>query len=186
MLLQAVLDDGRLTTLRRVVDFKNTVLIMTSNVGSQHLVRLRDDGASAAELEAAAERELRATFRPEFLNRIDDIIFFAPLGMAELGPIVRIQVARFSKLLADKQLTLELTDQAVARIAQEGYDPTYGARPLKRAISKLVIDPLALELLAGRYRAGDAIVVDVGPDDQLVFRAGPAPAQPAHANGAAA
>ncbi|MBK9031288.1 MAG: ATP-dependent chaperone ClpB [Myxococcales bacterium] len=169
VLLQ-VLDDGRLTDGQgRVVDFKNTVLIMTSNVGSQHLVRMRDAGADARAMEAAADRELRATFRPEFLNRIDDIIFFAPLGKEQLAPIIRIQLARFGTLLADKGLTLELTDRAVAQIAEEGYDPTYGARPLKRAIGKLVIDPLALELLAGRYQAGDAILVDVGADGALTF-----------------
>jgi ATP-dependent Clp protease ATP-binding subunit ClpB len=151
VLLQ-VLDDGRLTDGQgRVVDFKNTVLIMTSNVG----------------------RELRATFRPEFLNRIDDIVFFAPLGKEQLAPIIRIQVARFAKLLADKGLTMKLTDRAVAAVAEEGYDPTYGARPLKRAISTLIIDPLALELLAGHFRAGDHIVVDVGPDGLRFEKAHP-------------
>lgn len=188
VLLQ-VMDDGRLTDGQgRVVDFKNTVVIMTSNVGSQHLVRLRETGAQPAALEAAADRELRATFRPEFLNRIDDIVFFAPLGAAELAPIVRIQVARYAKLLADKGLTLELTDRAVARLAADGYDPAYGARPLKRAIGKRVIDPLAMALLAGDFAAGDTIVVDVDGADRpgadltgadLTFRK-------AHAQGAAA
>ncbi|MBK7071781.1 MAG: ATP-dependent chaperone ClpB [Myxococcales bacterium] len=178
VLLQ-VLDDGRLTDGQgRVVDFKNTVLIMTSNVGSQHLVRMREGGADAKAMEAAADRELRATFRPEFLNRIDDIVFFAPLGKEQLAPIIRIQVARFAKLLADKGLTMKLSDRAIAAIAEEGYDPTYGARPLKRAISTLVIDPLAMELLAGHFHAGDHIVVDVGPDG-LRF-------EKAHAQGAAA
>ncbi len=178
VLLQ-VLDDGRLTDGQgRVVDFKNTVLIMTSNVGSQHLVRMREGGADAKAMEAAADRELRATFRPEFLNRIDDIVFFAPLGKEQLAPIIRIQVARFAKLLADKGLTMKLSDRAVEAIAEEGYDPTYGARPLKRAISAMVIDPLAMELLAGHFRAGDHIVVDVGPDG-LRF-------EKAHAQGAAA
>ncbi len=164
VLLQ-VLDDGRLTDGQgRVVDFKNTVLIMTSNVGSQHLVRMREGGADAKAMEAAADRELRATFRPEFLNRIDDIVFFAPLGKEQLAPIIRIQVARFAKLLADKGLTMKLSDRAIEAIADEGYDPTYGARPLKRAISTMVIDPLAMELLAGHFRAGDHIVVDVGGD----------------------
>ena len=160
VLLQ-VLDDGRLTDGQgRVVDFKNTVLIMTSNVGSQHLMRLHDAGADARAVEAAVDRELRATFRPEFLNRIDDIIHFAPLGADQLAPIVRIQLARFATLLADKQLGLELTDRAVAFLAQDGYDPAYGARPLKRTIGKRVIDPLALELLAGRYQPGDTVRVD--------------------------
>ena len=178
VLLQ-VLDDGRLTDGQgRVVDFKNTVLIMTSNVGSQHMERLRERGASRATIEEAVQQELRATFRPEFLNRIDDIILFAPLGKDELTPIVRIQLARFAKLLTDRGLALTLTDRAVARIAEEGYDPAYGARPLKRAIQKLVIDPLATQLLTGAFVPGDTIVVDATPadlgDGGLVFtKAGP-------------
>ena len=165
VLLQ-VLDDGRLTDGQgRVVDFKNTVLIMTSNVGSSHMERLREGGASRAKIEEAVTGELRRTFRPEFLNRIDDIIFFAPLGRAELAPITRIQLARFAKLLADRGLSLSITDRAVARISEEGYDPAYGARPLKRAISKLVVDPLSILLLSGAYQPGDTIVVDAPPAD---------------------
>src|SRR5690242_5158091 len=116
VLLQ-VLDDGRLTDGQgRVVDFKNTVVIMTSNVGSQHLLRLT--AHNRVEIEKLAMRELQAAFRPEFLNRIDEIIFFEPLGEAQLAQIVRIQVARFGKLLAERELTLDLTDRAVARIAE--------------------------------------------------------------------
>src|SRR5207249_3883924 len=114
-------------------------------------------------------RDLQTTFRPEFLNRIDEIIFFEPLGEAQLAQIVRIQVQRFGKLLAERQMTLTLSDQAVARVAESGYDPVYGARPLKRALQKLVIDPLANRLLAGDFQPGDTIEADVS-NGGIVFR----------------
>ncbi|HTJ47149.1 MAG TPA: ATP-dependent chaperone ClpB [Kofleriaceae bacterium] len=158
VLLQ-VLDDGRLTDGQgRVVDFKNTVVIMTSNVGSQHLVRMNADNRVATEQRAM--EELQKTFRPEFLNRIDEIIFFEPLKREAMDEIVRIQMHRYDHLLAERNLTLRLTDRAVAQVAERGYDPVYGARPLKRAIQKLVIDPLATELLSGHFTAGDGIVGD--------------------------
>jgi ATP-dependent Clp protease ATP-binding subunit ClpB len=167
VLLQ-VLDDGRLTDGQgRTVDFRNTVVIMTSNVGSQHLLRLGKD--NRAQIEDLAMRELQTTFRPEFLNRIDEIIFFEPLGEAQLGQIVRIQLERFQKLLAERQISISLSDLAVARVAEAGYDPVYGARPLKRALQKLVIDPLATRLLAGEFHAGDHVLVDVD-HEQIVFR----------------
>jgi ATP-dependent Clp protease ATP-binding subunit ClpB len=159
VLLQ-VLDDGRLTDGQgRTIDFKNTVVIMTSNAGSQHLLRMTKDNRT--EMERAAMSELQKTFRPEFLNRIDEIIFFDPLGEDQLGQIVRIQVKRFEKLLAERQITLHLSDQAVAKVAEAGYDPIYGARPLKRALQKLVIDPLATQLLTGEFQPGDHIECDV-------------------------
>ena len=167
VLLQ-VLDDGRLTDGQgRTVDFKNTVVIMTSNTGSQHLLRLTKD--NRAQIEQLVMRELQTAFRPEFLNRIDEIIFFEPLGEAQLAQIVRIQVQRFQKLLADRQITLYLSDQAVARVAEAGYDPVYGARPLKRALQKLVIDPLATRLLSGDFQPGDAIEADVS-NGEVMFR----------------
>jgi len=113
--------------------------------------------------------DLRQIFRPEFLNRIDEIIFFEPLGEAQLAEIVKIQVARFDKLLAERQITLHLSDQAVARVAEAGYDPIYGARPLKRALQKLVIDPLATSLLSGHFQSGDSIEADVDGEG-IVFR----------------
>jgi ATP-dependent Clp protease ATP-binding subunit ClpB len=175
VLLQ-VLDDGRLTDGQgRTVDFKNTLVIMTSNVASQHLLDL--SRGNREQIEHRTLEELRKTFRPEFLNRIDEVIFFEPLHQDQLGKIVRIQLARFAPLLAERQLSLVLTDQAVARIAEAGYDPVYGARPLKRALQKLVIDPLALRLLAGEFVSGDEIVVDV-IDGEIEFRK--------HAKGAAA
>jgi ATP-dependent Clp protease ATP-binding subunit ClpB len=166
VLLQ-VLDDGRLTDGQgRTVDFRNTVVIMTSNIGSTHLLKLTRDNRD--QIEKLVMRELSAAFRPEFLNRIDEVIFFNPLGEAQLGQIVRIQIERFQKLLVERQITLNLTDQAVARIAEAGYDPVYGARPLKRALQKLVIDPLATRLLAGDFQPGDRI--EAGTEgERIVF-----------------
>ena len=159
VLLQ-VLDDGRLTDGQgRTVDFKNTVVIMTTNVGSAHLLELRADNRT--QVEQRTLNELRGVFRPEFLNRIDEIIFFEPLGESQLAYIVHIQVERFQKLLAERQLSLVLTEAAVARVAEVGYDPVYGARPLKRVLQKLVIDPLAVQLLAGAFQPNDEIVADV-------------------------
>ena len=167
VLLQ-VLDDGRLTDGQgRTVDFKNVVIIMTSNTGSHHLLKLTAD--NRAQIEALAMRELQATFRPELLNRIDEIIFFEPLGEAQLSQIVRIQIQRFDTLLAERQITLHLSDQAVARVVEAGYDPVYGARPLKRALQKLVIDPLATKLLTGDVQTGDHVEADV-EGDAIVFR----------------
>ncbi|HET7499650.1 MAG TPA: ATP-dependent chaperone ClpB [Kofleriaceae bacterium] len=166
VLLQ-VLDDGRLTDGQgRTVDFRNTVVIMTTNVGSAHLLKLTRDNRD--QIEKLAMRELQTTFRPEFLNRIDETIFFEPLGEAQLSRIVRIQVQRFDRLLAERQITLALTDQAVARVAEAGYDPVYGARPLKRALQKLVIDPLATHLLAGDFQPGDQLEAGV-EGDHIVF-----------------
>jgi ATP-dependent Clp protease ATP-binding subunit ClpB len=169
VLLQ-VLDDGRLTDGQgRTVDFRNTVIIMTTNVGSQHLLKLGADNRDA--IEKLVTRELGQTFRPEFLNRVDEIIFFEPLGGSQLHKIVRIQAARFDKLLAERQLTLHLTDQAVARVAESGYDPVYGARPLKRSLQRLVIDPLANKILAQEFQPGDHIEADIDDvGDHLVFR----------------
>jgi ATP-dependent Clp protease ATP-binding subunit ClpB len=168
VLLQ-VLDDGRLTDGQgRTIDFKNTVVIMTSNAGSQHLLRMTD--ANRPEMEKLAMGELQRTFRPEFLNRIDEIIFFEPLGEDQLAQIVKIQVKRFEKLLAERQITLHLSDQAVAKVAEAGYDPIYGARPLKRALQKLVIDPLATQLLTGKFQPGDHIECDVAGDEITFHR----------------
>jgi ATP-dependent Clp protease ATP-binding subunit ClpB len=176
MLLQ-ILDEGRLTDSQgRTVDFKNTVLIMTSNVGSQ---ALQEGMLGKEELDEATRNDvlgiLRQHFRPEFLNRVDEIIIFEPLRKKDIQSIVDIQVARMQKLLADKRLTLELTEGAEAFLAERGYDPTYGARPLKRAIQKYLMDPLALKVLGGEYLPGDHIVVDAGKD-ALTFGKGQAKA----------
>ena len=154
VLLQ-VLDDGRLTDGQgRTVDFRNTVVIMTTNVGSQHLLHLTK--ANRPEIEKLAMRELQSTFRPEFLNRIDEIIFFEPLGASSSSAQIVQHPARAGSRSCSPsgRSPSHLTDQAVARVAEAGYDPVYGARPLKRALQKLVIDPLATHLLAGDFHAG--------------------------------
>jgi ATP-dependent Clp protease ATP-binding subunit ClpB len=156
VLLQ-VLDDGRLTDGQgRTVDFRNAVVIMTSNIGSEFL----RDPTDRAAADTAVQEALRRAFRPEFLNRIDEIITFGPLGREHLDRIVKIQVARLTPLLADRGLELELTPAAVSLIADHGYDPTFGARPLKRSIQKLLIDPLASAILAGHFVAGDRVRAD--------------------------
>jgi ATP-dependent Clp protease ATP-binding subunit ClpB len=157
VLLQ-ILDDGRLTDGHgRTVDFRNTVIIMTSNVRS--------------------EEELRDRFRPEFLNRIDEIVVFEPLTREQLGEIVELQLARLRERLAERRLSLELTDAAKEVLAEVGWDPAYGARPLKRALQRLVGNPLALRLLEGDFAEGDTVLVDAR-DGELVFERAPA-AEPA-------
>ncbi len=169
VLLQA-LDDGRMTDGQgRTVDFRNSVMIMTSNIGSQFISELADKDES--EMEKRVMDALRGHFRPEFLNRVDDIIIFHKLGETQIEKIVGIQLANLKKLLADKKLTLNLTDEAQHFLAERGYDPAYGARPLKRAIQKYIQDPLALEVLEGKFVEGDTIDVTVGKDE-LVFAKG--------------
>ena len=169
-ILLQVLDDGRLTDSQgRTVDFRNCVVIMTSNVGSQHLMELSQGAAERPTIERAVETELRRVFRPEFLNRIDEIIFFEPLGREHMDRIVRVQAARLEPLLAERGLELTLSDTAVELIAESGYDPVYGARPLKRALQKKLVDPLAGALLAGKFGAGDKIFADA-EGDEIVFR----------------
>jgi ATP-dependent Clp protease ATP-binding subunit ClpB len=163
-ILLQVLDDGRLTDGQgRTVDFRNTVIIMTSNVGSHQI-------AAGAPLDRIMD-ELRRTFRPEFLNRIDEIVAFHQLGRDALDRIVEIQIDRFRKLLLQRDLDIELSADARTFLADKGYDPTYGARPLKRAIMRYLQDPLAKEIIAGRFEPGDIIVVerDLLPGDALVF-----------------
>ena len=157
VLLQ-VLDDGRITDGQgRTVDFKNSVIIMTSNIGSRFIL----DDANAEQREARVLEALREHFRPEFLNRIDEIIIFDRLTDKDLERIVDIQLGRLMKRLAAQKMTLELGAKARAFIAREGYDPVYGARPLKRAIQRDILDPLSMEILEGRFKEGDAIRADV-------------------------
>jgi ATP-dependent Clp protease ATP-binding subunit ClpB len=164
VLLQ-VLDDGRITDGQgRTVDFRNTVLIMTSNIGSQHII-----GESNPEQREALVREaLRGHFRPEFLNRIDETVIFDRLDRAELSEIVALQLDRVRVRLEKQGLVLKLSDEAVAYIGNQGYDPVYGARPLKRAIQRHLLDPLSLSLLEGEFVEGDEIQVGVA-DDRLTF-----------------
>jgi ATP-dependent Clp protease ATP-binding subunit ClpB len=179
VLLQ-ILDDGRLTDGQgRTVDFRNAVLIMTSNIGSAEIQRLASrSGGAEQEMREAALEHLKAEFRPEFLNRVDDIVVFRPLGRADIGRIVEIQLGRLRKLLAERRLTLELSEAAREGIADAGYDPNYGARPLKRALQRLIQDPLANRVLKGEFQPGDHIVVDEGKDGALTFIKGPPAAQP--------
>jgi ATP-dependent Clp protease ATP-binding subunit ClpB len=163
VLLQ-VLDDGRLTDSKgRTVDFKNTVLIMTSNIGAAQLTTAWADGEEGfAEATERVMGALREHFRPEFLNRIDDIVVFHPLGEEQLTHIIDLRLADLEKLLADRKITIDLTPAARKAIFKAGYDRAYGARPLKRAIQRLVQDPLAVKILDGTVRHGDHVVVDTG------------------------
>jgi ATP-dependent Clp protease ATP-binding subunit ClpB len=167
VLLQ-ILDDGRLTDSQgRTVDFRNTVIIMTSNIGSQHILAL---GTTAWEqVEGQVMGELRRHFKPEFLNRVDDIIIFHPLAMEEIERIVDLQLARLRQLLADRKLTLDVTPEAKHALAERGFDPVFGARPLKRAIQREIQNPLALAVLEGRFQEGDRIRVTRGADGRLEF-----------------
>ena len=163
VLLQ-LLDDGRLTDGKgRTVDFKNTVVIMTSNLGSQHLVEDLTEGKRRKVMDA-----LRDHFRPEFLNRVDEIIFFHPLGREHMKRIIDIQLAGLVKRLEERKIHVTLTDAAKEQLVLEGYDPNYGARPLKRAIQRRVLDPLALRVLEGDFLEGDTVTVD-GTTGGLVF-----------------
>jgi ATP-dependent Clp protease ATP-binding subunit ClpB len=166
VLLQ-ILDDGRMTDGKgRTVDFKNTVLIMTSNVGTQWIQELGDE--KSPEMEKRVMDALRGTFKPEFLNRIDEIVIFNSLGPEEIKKIVEIQMGLLAKRLEASKITLELTDKAKEFLANSGFDPVYGARPLKRAIQRLVQDPLAMKILDGSVKEGDHLRMDVR-DGNLVF-----------------
>ncbi|MXO72731.1 ATP-dependent chaperone ClpB [Alteraurantiacibacter buctensis] len=161
VLLQ-VLDDGRLTDGQgRVVDFANTLIILTSNLGSQYLASL-EDGQGVETVEPQVMDVVRAHFRPEFLNRLDEIILFHRLAQEHMAPIVKIQLGRVQKLLADRKVTLDLTDAALAWLGRVGYDPVYGARPLKRAVQRYVQDPLAEMILAGEIPDGSTVRIDEG------------------------
>jgi ATP-dependent Clp protease ATP-binding subunit ClpB len=182
VLLQ-ILDDGRLTDSQgRVVDFRNTVIIMTSNVGSRLIVDAgaQPDDAAWGRVEQRVRDELRNVFRPEFLNRVDDIIVFHPLSRADILRIVDLQLDRLARTLAERKLGIEVTREAREFLANQGYDPVYGARPLKRAIQRLLQNPIALELLEGHYHDGDVVRVEVG-DGGLRFSRGVRAAEPVSA-----
>ena len=179
VLLQ-ILEDGRLTDGKgRTVDFRNTVLVMTSNVGSTAIFELASKDPERARKEAM--EALRASFRPEFINRIDEIIIFNPLGKEQLASIVGLLLKSVEKLLAERQITLELTAAAQGLLLREGYDPAYGARPLRRTIQRMIQDPLALQILEGAVLPGDHVRVDRdGQKDEMRFERVPAK-QPASA-----
>ena len=151
--------DGRLTDGQgRIVDFKNTVIIMTSNLGSRHFAEGQGDDEAVRQ---QVMDDLRAHFRPEFLNRVDEIVLFHQLPREDIKRIVEIQLVRVEKRLADQNIALRVSDAAKELIAREGYDPVFGARPLKRVIQKRILDALSLEILSGRFKEGDRIAVDV-------------------------
>ena len=163
--LLQVLDDGRITDGQgRTVDFRNTVIIMTSNIGSQHI----QDMDNSEQREALVRDSLKQFFRPEFLNRIDEVIIFDRLDATDLDQIVKIQVQRVVDRLRKQNITLQLSEEAVRKVADEGYDPIYGARPLKRAIQKSVLDPLSLEVLEGKFKDGD-VITGLLDNGKLVF-----------------
>lgn len=170
-ILLQVLDDGRLTDGQgRTVDFTNTLIILTSNLGSQHIAALADE-EPVEKAESAVMDQVRAHFRPEFLNRLDEIVLFHRLAQQHMGGIVDIQVARVQKLLAGRKISLSLTDAARAWLGRVGYDPVYGARPLKRAVQKYLQDPLADQVLRGDVRDGANLEVDEG-DGGLIIQPG--------------
>jgi len=159
----------------RTVDFKNTVIIMTSNLGSQYIQDLAN--GNRKDLESRVMAALRDAFKPEFLNRIDEIIIFNSLGREQIKSIVEIQLRRLRQNLAARKMALEITDAAKALLADKGYDPVYGARPLKRTIQRLIQDPLAIKILEGEFKEGDGVKVDANRDS-LAF----SHAQPSSAN----
>ncbi|MGP5010803.1 ATP-dependent chaperone ClpB [Psychrobacter glacincola] len=167
-ILLQVLDDGRLTDSQgRVVDFKNTVIVMTSNLGSHKIQEMV--GESYEDIKAEVMESVGQHFRPEFVNRIDEIVVFHPLGMSQMSGIAAIQLDRLRQRLHEREMDIELSADAMNKLVAIGYDPVYGARPLKRAIQQEIENPLSLKLLAGDFGAGDIIKVDVGADDKLVF-----------------
>ncbi|MBH0095824.1 ATP-dependent chaperone ClpB [Psychrobacter sp. NZS113] len=167
-ILLQVLDDGRLTDSQgRVVDFKNTVIIMTSNLGSHKIQEMV--GESYEDIKAEVMDSVGQHFRPEFVNRIDEIVVFHPLGMSQMAGIASIQLDRLRQRLHDREMDIELSADAMNKLVAVGYDPVYGARPLKRAIQQEIENPLSLKLLSGDFVAGDIIKVDVGSDDKLSF-----------------
>ncbi|MFD4259700.1 ATP-dependent chaperone ClpB [Streptomyces sp. NPDC058534] len=165
-ILLQVLDDGRLTDGQgRTVDFRNTILVLTSNLGSQYLV---DPTTGEAEKKQQVLEVVRTSFKPEFLNRLDDLVVFSALSQEELGRIARLQIEALSRRLAERRLTLEVTDEALAWLAEEGNDPAYGARPLRRLVQTAIGDRLAREILSGEIKDGDAVRVDRFGDDLIV------------------
>lgn len=165
-----ILDDGRLTDAQgHLVDFKNTIIIMTSNIGSQYILDLAGDDSKYEEMQTRVMDAMRNSFRPEFLNRIDEIIIFHSLDKAQLREIVKLQVRNLGDRLAEQKLSLKISDVALDFIAEVGYDPVYGARPLKRAVQRYLETPIAKSILKGEYKSGETIFVDVA-DERLTFK----------------
>ncbi|MEN9222223.1 MAG: AAA family ATPase, partial [Thermostichus sp. BF3_bins_97] len=169
-ILLQVLDDGRITDSQgRTVDFKNTIIIMTSNIGSDLILEIGGDESRYEEMKTQVLAMLRHNFRPEFLNRVDELIIFHALTKAEIRQIVSLQMRRVEQLLADQQIEIVLTDEAKDYVAEVGYDPVFGARPLKRVIQREIENPIATKLLENEFLPGDRIQVDVA-NERLSFR----------------
>jgi len=165
-ILLQVLDDGRLTDNHgHTVDFTNTIIVMTSNVGSQMIQELAEGGGSYDEMRSAVMEALEVRFLPEFLNRIDEIIVFHPLDRSQIRRIVDLQIDALARLLAQRELGLDVTEAARQEIANRGYDPTYGARPLKRVIQQQIQNPLASELLKGQFAEGSTVRIDLDGEE---------------------
>ena len=176
-ILLQVLDDGRLTDSQgRTVDFRNTMIVMTSNLGAEYLVNLKD-GEQAESVRDHVMDEVKAAFRPEFLNRVDDILLFDRLQRSDMAKIVDVQLGRIRKLLDDRKITLEVTEDAATWLAKQGYDPAYGARPLKRTIQKFLQDPLAEVILSGEVTDDSTVRVDAA-SDRLIIRPVQSPSTP--------
>ncbi|NEQ84861.1 MAG: AAA domain-containing protein, partial [Moorea sp. SIO2I5] len=168
-ILLQVLDDGRITDSQgRTVDFRNTIIVMTSNIGSEHILGVAGDDSQYEEMRKRVTESLRSHFRPEFVNRVDDVIIFHTLTKDELRKIVGIQLKRIEQLLAEQKITLEMSEQAQDYLTDAGYDPVYGARPLKRAIQRELENPIATKILENMFIEGDTIFIDCG-DQGLTF-----------------
>jgi ATP-dependent Clp protease ATP-binding subunit ClpB len=179
--LLQILEDGRMTDGQgRTVDFKNTVIIMTSNLGGQYIQDLGE--SRREEMERRVTDALRQAFKPEFLNRVDEAVIFNSLGREQIKAIVDIQLRRLAKILGERKIGIDVTERAKAFLAEKGYDPVYGARPLKRTIQRLVQDPLAVKILQGDFREGDRVTVDFDGEALTFATAGP----PFHGEAAAA
>jgi ATP-dependent Clp protease ATP-binding subunit ClpB len=169
-ILLQVLDDGRLTDNHgNTVDFTNTVIVMTSNIGSQMIQQIAEEGGDEQEMRTAVKESLQARFLPEFLNRIDETIIFHPLDRTQIRTIVEIQTRGLAKQLEQQGITLHVTPAAQDAIASEGYDPSYGARPLKRVIQQRIQNPLATEILKGNVKEGHILTIDA-QDGEFAFK----------------
>ena len=169
-----ILDDGRLTDAQgHTVDFKNTIIIMTSNIGSQYILDVAGDDSQYEEMRSRVMEAMRTNFRPEFLNRVDEIIIFHSLQKFQLRAIVKLQIERLEARLAEQKLFLKISDAALDFLAEVGYDPVYGARPLKRAVQRYLETSIAKAILRGEFKQGDTIFVAV-EDERLTFKCLPA------------
>ncbi|MBP7794403.1 MAG: AAA family ATPase, partial [Candidatus Saccharicenans sp.] len=167
-ILLQILDDGRLTDGKgTTVDFRNTLIIMTSNLGSQIIKELSQDYET---MEKEVRKILESHFKPEFLNRIDEVIIFKPLSKETILKIVDLQIDLLRQRLADKKINLEIKNKARELLAERGFDPVYGARPLKRVIQRDVQNPLAMKILAGEFKEGETVVIDIGSNGEIVFK----------------